>query len=408
MPRILIIGTYDTKADELHYLEQTIRGQGADICKMDVSVLGETSTPVDISKHEVAAAVDTTIAEIIAFDDENLAFQKMAEGAAILALNLYEEGGMDGMIALGGTMGTDLALDVAAALPLGVPKIIVSTVAFSPLISAERIAPDVQMILWAGGLYGLNTLCTSTLAQAAGAVVGAARAAVPPDPAKPMIGMTSLGKTTLHYMLRLSPELEKRGFEVAVFHSTGLGGRAFERLTAQGRFACVMDFCLQEFINGVCGSPVNSGPDRLHNASRAGIPQMIAPGASDMIDFLTAFDPPPHLANREHHAHNRLIDSVMATDKEREEVAKRMGEILANSKTPVQVFVPLHGMNEWDKPDRPLYNPDGLNRFVEALRSHVAPKVPMTELDCHINDQAFSDAVLAQFDQWLAQGLIKQ
>lgn len=148
---ILIIGTYDTKEDELSFLADALHEQGARTHLMDVSVLGDTAVSVNVTKHEIAAAANTTITAIIALEDENLAFQQMALGASTLTANLNEVGTIDGVIVLGGTMGTDLALDVVNALPMGVPKYIVSTVAFSPLIPTERIAPDVQMILWAGG-----------------------------------------------------------------------------------------------------------------------------------------------------------------------------------------------------------------------------------------------------------------
>lgn len=151
---ILIVGTYDTKDDELTYLAEVIRGQEGGVLTMDVSVLGDPSQPTDVSKHDVAAEGGHTIQEAIAGGDENRAMQIMARGAALLAARLQAEGRIDGVLVLGGTMGTDLALDVCAALPLGVPKYIVSTVSFSPLIPPDRLAADVQMILWAGGLYG--------------------------------------------------------------------------------------------------------------------------------------------------------------------------------------------------------------------------------------------------------------
>lgn len=192
---------------------------------------------VDITNTAVASAAGTTLASVRASRDENEAMSCMAAGAAVLAAGCRARGEIDAMIALGGTMGTDLALEVAAALPLGMPKLVLSTVAGSHLIAPERISPDIIMMLWAGGLYGLNSLCRSALAQAAGAVVGAARAALPPERGRPMIGMTSLGRSCLSYMEPLKPALEARGFEVAVFHTTGMGGRAFEALARAGQFA---------------------------------------------------------------------------------------------------------------------------------------------------------------------------
>ena len=156
-------------------------------------------------------------------------------------------------------MGTDLALDVCQSLPLGVPKYVVSTVSFSPLIPADRLSPDIQMILWAGGLYGLNSVCKASLSQAAGAVLGASRAVEPPAMDKPVIGMTSLGSSCLSYMKLLKPALEERGYEVAIFHATGMGGMAFEKNASQGGFACVMDFALPELGNLLAGSVINAG-----------------------------------------------------------------------------------------------------------------------------------------------------
>jgi len=163
---ILVIGTYDTKDDELGYLAGVIRDQGGKVITMDVSVLGDPSKLADYSKHQVAEEGGSSIEAAIKSGDENHAMQIMAKGAALLTSRLHSEGVFDGMIVLGGTMGTDLALDVCLALPLGVPKYVVSTVSFSPLIPAERLAADTQMILWAGGLYGLNSVCKASLSQA--------------------------------------------------------------------------------------------------------------------------------------------------------------------------------------------------------------------------------------------------
>jgi uncharacterized protein (UPF0261 family) len=223
----------------------------------------------DHDKHAVAAAADTTIQAIIGSGDENSAMTLMAAGAARLTKQLHQQGAIDGVIALGGTMGTDLALDVALALPLGVPKFVVSTIAYSHLIPPGRIATDLMMILWAGGLYGLNSTCKAVLSQACGAVVGAARVGRQPDQERPVVAISSLGKSCLNYMVTLKPELEKRGYEVVIFHTTGMGGRALEAIAAQRGFAAVMDFSLQELANHLADSVVTSGADRLENAGRA-------------------------------------------------------------------------------------------------------------------------------------------
>src|SRR6187549_329130 len=187
--KILIVGTADTKADELLFMKACIEREGASAAIMDVGVLGTPSFDPEYTNAKVAAAAGTTLAAVAELGDENLAMTRMAEGAVALTLQLYRQGKVHGLLALGGTMGTDLALDVTAALPLGMPKMIVSTVAFSHLIPPERLAPDLMMILWAGGLHGLNSICRSILSQAAGAVLGACAAVVPMARKRPRVAV---------------------------------------------------------------------------------------------------------------------------------------------------------------------------------------------------------------------------
>ncbi|MCE8514723.1 Tm-1-like ATP-binding domain-containing protein [Ruegeria pomeroyi] len=402
---ILIAGTYDTKDDELNYLAGVIAAQGGDVLSMDVSVLGDPSRPTDVSKHEVAEAGGSSIQAAIDSGDENAAMQIMAAGAAAKALELYRAGRIHGVIVLGGTMGTDLALDLCAALPLGVPKYIVSTVSFSPLLPPERIPADVQMILWAGGLYGLNSICKASLSQAAGAVLGAARAVEAPHRDRPLIGMTSFGKTVLRYMVSLKPALEARGYEVAVFHATGMGGRAFESLAAEGAFAAVFDFAPQEVANHLYGG-LSAGADRMTNAGRQGIPQLVAPGCYDLVDYVGWQAPPPALADRPNHAHNRLLTSAVLEADERRDVARAICGKLAGAKGPVALMLPTGGCNEWDRPGAPLHDADGLAAFCEEIRSTCPANADLVELDAHINDAAFSDRALAIFDDWMARGLV--
>ncbi|THH36786.1 UPF0261 family protein [Aliishimia ponticola] len=404
---VLVIGTYDTKDEELHYICDCIRAQGGAVVSMDVSVLGDPSQPADVSKHAVAAAAGASIQEAMDAGDENHAMQIMARGAAALTAQLYAEGRIEAMLALGGTMGTDLALDCAQALPLGVPKYVVSTVSFSPLIPADRLSPDIQMILWAGGLYGLNSVCKSSLSQAAGAVLGAAKAVETPNADRPVIGMMSLGSSCLKYMKHLRDPLQARGFEVAVFHATGMGGMAFEALARQGYFAAVMDFALPELGNLMVGSVVNGGPDRLTNAGALGIPQIVAPGCTDLIDFAGWQDIPDAYADRPFHAHNRLIKSSGLSPDERRALVRDIAGRLAQAKGPVHVLMPMQGVEEWDREGQPAHDPEGLAAMVDEMGKAITAPATLTMLDCHINDPAFADAALAVVDGWLADGTVK-
>ena len=404
---ILVIGTYDTKDDELQYICGCIRDRGGSVLSMDVSVLGDPAAPTGISKHQVAEAAGSSIQEAIDSGDENTAMQIMARGASRLAAQLHAEGRVHGMLALGGTMGTDLALDCAQALPLGVPKFVVSTVSFSPLIPADRLSPDIQMILWAGGLYGLNSVCKSSLSQAAGAVLGAARAVELPRRDRPVVGMTSLGSSCLSYMKLLKGPLEERGYEVAIFHATGMGGMAFESLARQGYFAAVMDFAMPELGNLMVGSVVNAGQDRLLSAGRVGIPQIVSPGCADLIDFAGWQEIPERYQDRPFHAHNRLIKSSGLSPDERRELVRDIAGRLHQAKGPVHLILPLQGVEEWDREGQPAHDPEGLEAMMDEFGKAVGASVETSRIDCHINDPEFAGKALEVFDGWVASGVIE-
>ncbi len=408
IPRVLVVGTADTKADELEFLCQQIERQGAAAGVMDVGVLGEPRCAVAWSQHDVAHAAGSTNAAIVALGDENRAMSKMAAGASALAQRLHQAGEIHAMIAIGGTMGTDLALDVAMALPLGVPKTIVSTVAFSPLIPAQRIAPDLVMALWAGGLYGLNSICRLVLGQAAAATVAAMGFNDASAFDRPLVGVTSFGKSAATWMLRLVPELAARGYEASVFHATGMGGQAFEALAAQRRFAAVMDFAVQEVTNEHFGSMVSAGPGRLLGAGRSGVPQIVAPGFIDLVDWPSGQPLPPRLRDHPTHAHNRLLLSISLTGEERREAACAVADKLRRAASPTVFLLPLRGLHEWDRPGGPLHNADGIQAVNEAFRDALAgSSVLLREIDAHINDAALVDAALESFDRWVASGVIE-
>jgi uncharacterized protein (UPF0261 family) len=404
--RILIVGTADTKADELLFMKRCIEAQGASGAIMDVGVLGQPPFAPDYPNTAVAEAAGSTIGAIAALGDENEAMKKMAEGAVRLTLELYAQGKVHGLLALGGTMGTDLALDVTAALPLGMPKFIVSTVSYSHLIPPERLAPDLMMILWAGGLYGLNSICRSILSQAAGAILGASRTAVLPTSQRPRVAIGSLGKSCLSYMVDLKPALEERGFEPVVFHCTGMGGRAMEWLIEQRTFVAVFDFALCELANQLRGSVVNAGPSRLEAAGRLGIPQIVSPGASDMIDVQSWLPLSAQYQGRPYHAHNRLIGSVTSSSEERRELARFIAGKLNRAQGPTAFLLPRRGLHAWDRPGQGLHDPEGHQAYVDEFRRSLRPPVVLHDLDLHINDAEFVAKSLEIFDQWVAAGVI--
>ena len=404
--RILIVGTVDTKSDEIKFIQNCITEMGCDGLIMDVSVLGEPPIKVDYSRHDVAKSANTSNQSIINLGNENDAMIKSAEGAKNLTLKLYNNNVIDGIISLGGTMGTDLALEVFSKLPIGFPKCLVSTVAGSPLIQPNRLSPDIILMLWAGGLYGLNSICISSLSQACGAVVGAALTVKKPISKKPIIAITSLGTSSLKYIIKLLPALEKRGYEAAVFHTTGLGGSAMETLIKQGEIAAVMDFSIVEVSNYIFGSVVNSGEKRLEIAGEYSIPQIVAPGGLTVIDAKTWDVPPKGFENRKFRPHNRLITCAALETEERRKIASVVGTKLMKAKGPTAFIMPYGGFDDWDRDGEWAFDQKGIDLFAEELKSIIKEPVEFHEIDQNINEPEFTSLALSIFDRWVKEGLI--
>ena len=406
MQNILIIGTVDTKSDEIDYMRNCIISLNCNAILMDVSVLGEPSIKVDYSKHDIAKYAGMSNQDIINLGNENDAMIASAKGARELSLKLLKEKKIDGVIALGGTMGTDLALDVFSILPIGFPKCLVSTVAGSPLIEPNRLPPDIITILWAGGLYGLNSICKSSLSQACGAVVGAAMSSIKELKSKPIVAITSLGTSALTYIIRLLPELEKRGFEAAVFHTTGMGGSAMESLIKQGKIVAVMDFSLVEVSNYFFESEVNSGAKRLEIAGECAVPQIVAPGGLTVVDAKTWDKPPKSFESREFRPHNRLITCAALEPEERGEIAKIVGEKLMNSKGPTAFIMPHGGFDDWDKEGEWAFDKNAIETFYKEIKKILDDRVEFHEIDQNINEPQFTDLALNIFDRWVKEGFI--
>lgn len=403
--RILVVGTGDTKSEELEYIRLCIEEAGAAALIMDVGVLGDPEFQPDYSKHDVAKWANTSNQKIIAYGNENEAMTKQAEGASALALHLAKAGSINGMIAIGGTMATDLALDVALALPFGFPKMIVSTIAFSALIPPDRLAPDVMMSLWTAGLYGLNPYCKTALKQAAYAVVGTTQAKAE-EVGKPVVAITSLGSASLKYTKTLYPALQARGFDVAIFHTTGMGGRSMEAINQSNGFAAIFDFSLVEVSNGEFGSMVASGDMRLQGHENDTTPRIIAAGGVTLVDFQAWSQPPMDCEHRKVHLHNRLIASLALNANEREHAARLIGEKINRLKAPKTVILTT-GIDEWDKEGGPFHDPDGLLRFNAALSESLDSTASQINISAHINAIEFSNTALKVFDDWLSNGTVK-
>ena len=400
---IIVIGTLDTRGEEIKYLADKIEEQGHVARVMDVGVLGRPYFVPSISRDEVAEAAGTTIKDIIALHHEGRAMSAMAAGTSKVLKELYDRSKLDGVVAAGGSMSTSLTLEAIQSLPLGVPKLILSTIAFSPLVKPESVCADLSMMLWPAGLYGLNNISRGALNAAAGAISGAADVyEKQPLKKKKTVGITSLGTSQLKYAETLRPALEKRGYDVAVFHTLGMGGQAYEQAIKDGLIDVALDLSLVELVDEVVGGVTTAGKIRLKAAAEKGIPQIVGAGAIGNFFWFAGRPLPPELKDRKHHRHNQLLTIVFGETGDKAKVGRLVAERLNEAKGPTSVVIPLVGWVEGDRhPKSPLHDPEGGEAFSEALKSNLKPGLKVIELDCHVNDPQFSEAVLNLFDEMI-------
>lgn len=398
---VVITATLDTKGEEARYIKELIEKRGHKTIVIDTSTLGEASFPPDISRDEVAKAAGTTTSEVIALGSEGKANAVMTEGVAKIVQQLHSSNRLDGIIAVGGSMATSLGLPVMKALPLGVPKLMVSTVAFTPVITPELVSKDLTMMQLTVDIWGLDRITEGILKRAAGAIVGMVEAYEEEmAPSKPLIGITTLGTAGLKYVWRIKPLLAERGYEVAVFHAVGIGGQTFEEFIEQGLIAGALDLCTHELINYLYGGFCDAGAERLEAAGKMGIPQVVAPGVLDVISWRGSLEAlPARFSKRKTHQHNLLLAGIQASKKEMAAVGKLMAEKLNKARGATAAVIPSRGFSELDKPGSPLHNPQGRKAFIQALKENLKPEVKIAELDVHINDPEFATEVVAIFDE---------
>ena len=389
---VLLVGTLDTKGEELHFTRELIRARGHHVLLLDAGILQEPRYPVDVGAEAVAEAGGSTLSALRAQGDRGVALEVMARGAAVLAAQLNAQGRIDGVLALGGSCGTAIGTAAMRALPVGLPKVMVSTVA-SGQVGPYVGVKDVTMMYAVVDIAGLNRISRRILANAAGAMCGMLEQAVPPGDDRPVIAATMFGVTT-PCVERVRKHLEAAGYEVLVFHATGSGGRAMEGLIDAGFIAGVADVTTTEWCDELVGGVLTAGPDRLDAAARAGIPQVVSVGALDMVNFGPRETIPDEFRDRHFHVHNPSVTLMRTTAAEN----ARLGEIIAgklNRATgPVTMLLPLRGVSALDRAGQAFFDEKADAALFEALRRSLdQSKVALHELDLHINDPEFADAI---------------
>lgn len=388
---VLLVGTMDTKGAEYGFVRELILARGHRTLVMDLGVQGEPPFPVDVTAGEVARAGGSTLAELRARGDRGAAMDVMQAGAAALTPSLHAAGRFDGILGLGGGGGTTLITAAMRTLPVGVPKVMVSTMASgntAPYVDVK----DITLMYPVVDIAGLNPLSRRILANAAGAVCGMLEQPAVVPGSRPMLAASMFGVTTPCVTLARR-RLEAAGYDVLVFHATGSGGRAMEGLIDDGWFAGVLDVTTTEWCDEVVGGVLSAGPDRLSAAGRRGIPQVVSVGALDMVNFGAEATIPAAFRGRTLYRHNAAVTLVRTTAEECREIGRRIAAQLNAATGPVILLLPLRGVSMIDMEGQPFHDPEADRALFESLRAHAGPAVRIREIDAHINDAAFAHAL---------------
>src|SRR6476661_5536317 len=363
-PTVVLIGTLDTKGDEYAFLRDRLQQAGVQTVLIDVGTQGPPRTEPDVPREEVALAGGV---ELAALTDRGAAVAAMSTAAPLVVRRLFEEGRCQGVLAAGGSGNTAIASAAMRALPVGVPKLVVSTMAAGDT-SAYVDVSDVTLMPAVTDVAGLNSVSARILANAAAAMAGMVTA--PPvalRESRPVVAATMFGVTTAA-VTAAREELDRRGYEVLVFHATGTGGRSMESLVEAGLVAGVLDVTTTELADDLVGGVLSAGPHRLEAAGRAGVPQVVSLGALDMVNFGPRESVPARFAGRNLYVHNPSVTLMRTTPEECRELGRRVGAKLSAATGPVALFVPLRGVSAISVDGGPFFDADADAALLAGLR----------------------------------------
>jgi len=396
MATIVVLGALDTKGEEVRFLTGQIEERGHKVLVVDTGVLGQPAFAPHITRDEVATAGGASLPALVSEADRGRAVIAMSRGASAIVQRLLERGQLDAVIAMGGGAGTSVGTAAMRALPLGIPKVMVSTLASGDVRGFVGVK-DITMIPTIVDISGLNRISRNVFTRAAGAVCGMVESSVPPGDDKPIIVASMFGNTT-PCVDAARGMLEKAGFEVLVFHATGSGGQTMESLIEARQVAGVLDVTTTEWADELVGGVMSAGPTRLEAAAKTGTPAVIAPGCLDMVNFWAPETVPERLRDRRLYRHNEKQTLVRTTPEENIELGRIIAGKLNASSGPVEVYFPLRGISVISAAGKPYHWPEADAALLESLRKHLSKGIPLHELDCHINDAPFAQA--------MAQGLL--
>ncbi|MCS7471361.1 Tm-1-like ATP-binding domain-containing protein [Stieleria sp. ICT_E10.1] len=395
MKTIAVLGTYDTKGDELGFVAQKIRDQGFAVLTIDVGTGKPPRITPDVTRDELLASIDADLKPIAG--DRGACVALMGRAAAALLPSLAAAGRIDAVLSLGGGGGTSIATAAMRALPIGFPKLMVSTVA-SGDTSAYIGTKDIVMMPSVVDVAGLNRISQLVFTRAVGAICGMVQAEVESDAANPIIVASMFGNTTKCIEIA-KPILENAGYEVLVFHATGIGGRAMEDLIASGMVAGVLDITTTELADELLGGIMSAGPNRLEAAGTAGLPTVIAPGCLDMANFGPRSTVPDHYRSRLIYEHNPDNTLVRTTAEESARLGRTLAEQVDRYGDNVTVMIPTKAISVISAPGQPFHDPAADAALFEAIGK---TRKPVVRIECEINDNAFASAAANELLRLLA------
>jgi uncharacterized protein (UPF0261 family) len=401
---LLIVATLDTKGREAAYIKGCVQRLGIQPILMDVGILGEPLTPPDIHRDEVLEAVGYHLDHLIREKDRSKAIKAIQEGGTILTKRLLEDKRLDGILGIGGGTGTAIATHVMRSLPLGLPKVMLSTVASRDM--REYVGTkDIVMFHSVADILGSNEFMRLILGQVSSAVCGMIEKDRKINKEKPMVAVTAYGINSI-CATHAEPFLLEKGYEMIAFHANGVGGMAMEEFIAEGLVAGVLDFTTHEIADEMFGGYCKGiGPMRLETAGRFGIPLVVAPGGLDNAVFSPSYPMPDRLRGRRIHSHD-IRFAVRMEPEEMKAFAHIMGDKLNRSKGPIHILIPKKGWSEADKEGMALFDPKTDHVFVEELKKLLQPNIPLEEMDVHISDPAFARRAVDVLDTMIRSNRI--
>jgi len=399
-PTVVLLGTLDTKGVDYAFMRDRIAEAGCDVVMINAGVLGDPDYPVEFTRQDVAAAAGADIGELSTTAGRGSAVTTMARGAAEIVKALYREGRLDGILGAGGSGGSSIISHALQHLPIGVPKMLVSTMGASdtrPYVGTSDIALMYSVV----DVAGINAISRRILGNASAAIAAMAaayRSAARDEPERPLVGATMYGTTT-PCVEQARTWLEEAGYDVLVFHATGTGGRSMEALMESGHITASLDVTTTELTDEVAGGSLSAGPDRLETAGRLGLPQVVSLGGTDQITFTPPDAMPRSFRGRTLYEHNPAVTLVRSNAEECERLGRLIAEKLNRATGPATLFVPLRGASMYAVAGAIFHDPDADRALLAGVKAVLDPSVEVVEMDTDINDPAFATAMARRLDE---------